>query len=240
MKKQRIISNEVIKSKDTISRKRTIGSENLIASPLIHGNYHFSGKRKKNHSRDRSESKFSRRHWTLKEDNAISELIQKYGMKKWSLIAKRLKEDFGINGRSGKQCRERWQNYLDPAVTKGPITAEEEKKIFMGQRLYGNKWAEIAKIIPGRRDNLIKNHFYSTLRRQLRKTLVKSKIETGKCPNNVNIQCIWTMLKKNLIPYSMIDNENVRELLVHLDKNPKDIFELSECEESLQEKKYNM
>lgn len=175
---------------------------------------------------------FTRRHWTRQEDDAISELINKHGMKKWSVIAKKLKEDFGVLGRSGKQCRERWRNYLDPVLSKSQITPEEEHKIFLGQRKHGNRWSEISKLLPGRRDNVIKNHFYSTLRRQLRKALKNANAEAIKCPNNVNVRCIWETLKKNAVPYKLVDNENVRALLKYIDENPEEVHILSEESES--------
>jgi len=74
-----------------------------------------------------------------------------------------------LNKRSAKQCRERWHNHLDPEIRKDPIIDEEEKKVFQLHQKYGNKWAQIAGEMKGRTDNTIKNHFHSTLRRQLRK-----------------------------------------------------------------------
>jgi len=49
----------------------------------------------------------SRRLWNSKEDEAIENLVKKYGDKKWTLIAKKLDEEYSIIGRTGKQCRER-------------------------------------------------------------------------------------------------------------------------------------
>lgn len=54
----------------------------------------------------------SRRVWTAEEDEAIRELVAKYGTKTWSLIAEQIVRQYNIEGRSGKQCRERWHNHL--------------------------------------------------------------------------------------------------------------------------------
>uniref|UniRef100_A0A2K5YP56 MYB proto-onco like 1 n=1 Tax=Mandrillus leucophaeus TaxID=9568 RepID=A0A2K5YP56_MANLE len=62
--------------------------------------------------------------WTKEEDQRVIELVQKYGPKRWSLIAKHLK------GRIGKQCRERWHNHLNPEVKKSSWTEEEDRIIY--------------------------------------------------------------------------------------------------------------
>jgi transcription factor MYB, plant len=58
---------------------------------------------------------------------------------------------------------------LDPEIKKDSITEEEERTMFELHRTYGNRWAQIANEMPRRTDNTIKNHFHSTLRRQMRK-----------------------------------------------------------------------
>lgn len=104
-----------------------------------------------------------RRVWTAEEDVQIAALVAEHGTRSWSVIAARLPT------RTGKQCRERWHNHLDPGINKSEWTLEEDRKLLEAHEVMGNKWAEIAKVLPGRTDNQIKNRWNSALRRELRK-----------------------------------------------------------------------
>ncbi|KAL6518821.1 hypothetical protein OROHE_017574 [Orobanche hederae] len=99
--------------------------------------------------------------WTPEEDGLLVKLVEKHGVRKWSSIAQMLP------GRIGKQCRERWHNHLKPNIKKDRWSEEEDRILIEAHRQLGNKWAEIARSLPGRSENTIKNHWNATKRRQL-------------------------------------------------------------------------
>ncbi len=97
--------------------------------------------------------------WTVVEDQKLSDWVKINGPYNWAKCS-----NF-IEGRSGKQCRERWFNSLSPGIKKGNWSAKEDYQIFQLYNQYGSKWAKIASYLNGRTENSIKNRFYSTLRR---------------------------------------------------------------------------
>lgn len=97
--------------------------------------------------------------WSVSEDKKLIEWVMKEGPTRWTQCAEL------INGRNGKQCRERWFNSLNPKVKKGDWSVEEDFNLFFYYKKFGGKWSKIAIFFEGRTENSIKNRFYSTLRR---------------------------------------------------------------------------
>jgi len=118
---------------------------------------------------------FTKTTWSTLEDSILRQIVNSYGSKNWQAIANILNQELGEpNKRIGKQCRERWLNHLHPSVNKSQWTPAEDLLLLENHKKYSNQWAKIAKFIPGRTENMVKNRF-NTIYKKKRDEIKTSK-----------------------------------------------------------------
>ncbi|KHG16275.1 Myb-related B [Gossypium arboreum] len=139
----------------------------------------------KNKNGGNEDSKKKERHivtWTQEEDDILREQISLHGTQNWAIIASKFKD------KTTRQCRRRWYTYLNSDFKKGGWSPEEDMLLCEAQKIFGNRWTEIAKVVSGRTDNAVKNRF-STLCKKRAKYEALAKENSNSCinPNNKRI-----------------------------------------------------
>ncbi|EOY02016.1 PREDICTED: uncharacterized protein LOC18610458 isoform X2 [Theobroma cacao] len=143
--------------------------------------------KKKNGGAGNEDSKKKERHivtWTQEEDDILREQISLHGTENWAIIASKFKD------KTTRQCRRRWYTYLNSDFKKGGWSPEEDMLLCEAQKVFGNRWTEIAKVVSGRTDNAVKNRF-STLCKKRAKYEALAKENTTTCINANNKRILF-------------------------------------------------
>ena len=110
--------------------------------------------------------------FTPQEDTKIRELVGKYGDNDWGFIARVL------GGRTPRQCRDRWKEYLMPTLNMAPWTIEEDNLLIQKINECGKKWSIICMALNGRSETAAKNRWRLLERRNFALVAPRSKISS--------------------------------------------------------------
>ena len=116
-----------------------------------------------------SSSKPQKSKFTTEDDILLTRLVLTSSVVDWSLIASKM------HNRNARQCRERWQNYLDPKLVQNEWTEYEDALIVQKQKELGPRWNAIARFFNGRSGNSVRNRYLMIMRHQEKKAKLQKQ-----------------------------------------------------------------
>lgn len=151
-----------------------------------------------------------RGHWTKNEDSIMRHIVKQTGPRQWTTVAKYLP------GRTGKQCRERWKNHLAPDIHKGPWSKEEDTILLEQRSKVGNKWSHIARRLPGRTENAIKNRWNSYWKRRFKQFTPSGDVFDTQFKDKMSLGVLLGQDTKDRAPISTqkVASHSIRDLLI--------------------------
>ena len=112
------------------------------------------------------------RSWTFIEDKYLCSIVKEYGARNWNTISEAMCKKFPLSLRTSKQCRERWHNNLEAGYNHKRWSIKEQATLLLYHMEFGNRWCDISQRFKDRHNNMVKNRFYTTLRK------IRGKIKT--------------------------------------------------------------
>jgi len=143
-----------------------INFDNVVFSDEIESNFHKASKKISKAGPEGSKKVMRKKHnrarnpWTPAEDMKLVELMKKHGQS-WAMISA------AMEGRTGKQIRDRYLNKLRPNIKCGDWTPVEDELMIRLLAEVGNRWSLIASHLPGRTEGQVKNRYYSSIKKRL-------------------------------------------------------------------------
>jgi hypothetical protein len=149
-----------------------------------------------------------RRNFSKQEDEALRELVRLHGDKDWRKIAA------NFPGRSLRQCRDRYKNYLSGTSPSLPWTFQEERLLIEKFREFGFNWVKVATAFPNRDNSDVRNRWTTIVTRESKRWAFPGvgPILYGmpNCPVAISIQKNpQSSLPKNLEPERTEEEEPI-------------------------------
>lgn len=173
-------SNNAIKIQSSTSRRNKTKTKVNVSSTMNYY-YTFASTNHKKSSEKDDKPVQKRNFFTEEEDHLLTMAVIKYKKERWSTIAKY------VPGRTPKQCRDRWVNYLQPSLTFDPWTKKEDELLLSLVNTYGTHWSKMMSSFPNRSTNSVKNRWYWLLKNEVKlpiETLNKNRNLDQKVKNN--------------------------------------------------------
>ncbi|KAM0810507.1 putative Pre-mRNA-splicing factor cef-1 [Seiridium cardinale] len=79
--------------------------------------------------------------WTNAEDEILKASVSKYGLHQWARVSSLLQR------KTPKQCKARWNEWLDPSIRKIEWSKEEDEKLLHLAKLMPTQWRTIAPLV---------------------------------------------------------------------------------------------
>lgn len=155
---------------------------------------------------NKAESSPKRKYFTKEEDELLREAALMYGERSWSLIAE------CVPGKTPKQCRDRWANYLQPSLKFEPWSQEEDELLLSLVSKNGTRWSQLTSHFPNRSTNSVKNRWYWLIKNKgkdkLSKNTAKSRLSNSK--RSSKCDCTDSLEKNNEIDFHKIIPNNIQ------------------------------
>lgn len=165
-------------------------------------------------SNDKAKTRKPHKRWTAREDQKLHEYIKVYGEGHWTQIA----SCFPNATRDAQNCMERWNNFLNPNISKDEWNEAEEKKLKKLHEKLGTKWTEIGKQLPTPQNKVRSAFQCRTQWEQMNKsdTTPVKKIQTWTDDQDVTLAGLvsifrnqWTLIAKHQSAISKIHRNDL-------------------------------
>lgn len=146
--------------------------------------------------------------FSKEEDEKLLAIVEKYGANNWHNIGIKMKS------RTGRQCRDRYQNYLRPGCNNDPWTPEEEELLKEKVHEIGSKWSNLASFFRGRTGSNIKNHWNFMCRKEAQMRLENPfGDEVISLSSDTSFEDVFSIpIERSNFGFCLLNDENIDDI----------------------------